>query len=321
MLAVVDLVISSRCGCSGMRLWTRTAFWSGRGPRAWAPGRRLAGHTAIVEADRPSDRSSVSVGRSHRSRTAAPVRLTARGGATLPDGREYPAAMSEPGATAQRRPRLPRGRRGPAGRSRVRRADRVLPAGRGRRPRSDPAARRRWPDWLSRSSATSGAAAAGSGDGVDPDAAMEPFVAAFDAFHERTAPQSWLEGLVKAYVGDGIAKRLLSRDRCLPRRRDLHALVTIVLEDDGSGRVRRRGRSGTRSRPTHGSPAGSPCGAAGSWARRSPRPSAWRPSATRCRRCSSARCPAGADLAELGRMFARLTEEHTQRMARLGLSA
>ena len=29
----------------------------------------------------------------------------------------------------------------------------------------------------------------------------------------------------------------------------------------------------------------------------------------------------GADLAELGRMFARLTDEHTRRMDRLGLSA
>jgi hypothetical protein len=29
----------------------------------------------------------------------------------------------------------------------------------------------------------------------------------------------------------------------------------------------------------------------------------------------------GADLAEVGRMFARLTENHTKRMANLGLSA
>jgi hypothetical protein len=29
----------------------------------------------------------------------------------------------------------------------------------------------------------------------------------------------------------------------------------------------------------------------------------------------------GADLAEVGRMFARLTENHTRRMAALGLSA
>ena len=40
---------------------------------------------------------------------------------------------------------------------------------------------------------------------VDPDEAMRPFVAPLDEFHARTAPSDWLEGLVKAYVGDGIA--------------------------------------------------------------------------------------------------------------------
>ncbi len=40
---------------------------------------------------------------------------------------------------------------------------------------------------------------------VDPYDAMHPFVPAIDEFHARTAPSNWLEGLVKAYVGDGIA--------------------------------------------------------------------------------------------------------------------
>ncbi len=39
----------------------------------------------------------------------------------------------------------------------------------------------------------------------DPRRRSAPFVAAIDAFHARTAPADWLEGLVKAYVGDGIA--------------------------------------------------------------------------------------------------------------------
>src|SRR5688500_7849453 len=41
--------------------------------------------------------------------------------------------------------------------------------------------------------------------GADPFAAMDPFQKPFDAFHARTAPADWLEGLVKAYVGDGLA--------------------------------------------------------------------------------------------------------------------
>lgn len=41
--------------------------------------------------------------------------------------------------------------------------------------------------------------------GVVPAAVMEPFVAALDTFHARTAPSTWLECVVKVYVGDGMA--------------------------------------------------------------------------------------------------------------------
>ncbi|HEV7450675.1 MAG TPA: ferritin-like fold-containing protein [Pseudonocardiaceae bacterium] len=43
------------------------------------------------------------------------------------------------------------------------------------------------------------------GLGVLVEDAMGPFVARFDQFHASTAPRSWLESLVKAYVGDGLA--------------------------------------------------------------------------------------------------------------------
>src|SRR3954462_13272294 len=42
--------------------------------------------------------------------------------------------------------------------------------------------------------------------GIEPETAMQPFVPAVDAFHERTSPSDFLEGLVKAYVGEGIAQ-------------------------------------------------------------------------------------------------------------------
>lgn len=41
--------------------------------------------------------------------------------------------------------------------------------------------------------------------GGDPNEAMAPFREAFDAYHARTRPRDLLEGLVKAYIGDGIA--------------------------------------------------------------------------------------------------------------------
>jgi hypothetical protein len=40
--------------------------------------------------------------------------------------------------------------------------------------------------------------------GVDPFAAMEPFVNPLNQFHNTLTPRDWLEGLLKAYVGDGI---------------------------------------------------------------------------------------------------------------------
>jgi hypothetical protein len=41
--------------------------------------------------------------------------------------------------------------------------------------------------------------------GADPAEAMEPFVAALETYHSLTEPSTWLEGVVKAYVGDGMA--------------------------------------------------------------------------------------------------------------------
>jgi tRNA-(MS[2]IO[6]A)-hydroxylase (MiaE)-like len=41
--------------------------------------------------------------------------------------------------------------------------------------------------------------------GVTPVTAMEPFVAAVETFHALTEPSTWLESVVKAYVGDGMA--------------------------------------------------------------------------------------------------------------------
>lgn len=47
-----------------------------------------------------------------------------------------------------------------------------------------------------------------AGLGVAIDDAMLPFVAAFDAWHASTAPKTWLESMVKAYIGDGLAADL-----------------------------------------------------------------------------------------------------------------
>jgi hypothetical protein len=67
---------------------------------------------------------------------------------------------------------------------------------------------------------------------VDPVAAMEPFRAALDAFHDQTAPSTWLEGLVKAYVGDGIAADFYREIANLLDEENA-SLVCRVVEDLG----------------------------------------------------------------------------------------
>src|SRR6195952_4655182 len=68
--------------------------------------------------------------------------------------------------------------------------------------------------------------------GIDPEEAMQPFVAPLDTFHDLTAPKDWLESLVKAYVGDGIARDFYREVSAYmdPRSRDL---VREVLADMG----------------------------------------------------------------------------------------
>src|SRR4051812_43424776 len=41
--------------------------------------------------------------------------------------------------------------------------------------------------------------------GAAPDVAMAPFVAALETYHSLTKPSTWVESVVKAYVGDGMA--------------------------------------------------------------------------------------------------------------------
>jgi hypothetical protein len=69
--------------------------------------------------------------------------------------------------------------------------------------------------------------------GAIPENAMTPFVPALDGFHEMTAPSTWLEGLVKAYVGDGLAADFY-REIAEFVDPSTRALILEVLADSGS---------------------------------------------------------------------------------------
>jgi hypothetical protein len=158
---------------------------------------------------------------------------------------------------------------------------------------------------------------------ADPDQAMEPFVAALDAFHARTTPADWLEGLVKAYVGDGIAADFYRAVAELVDPQS-QALVLDVLADTGHAEfVIARVRAAIEQDPQV-------AGRLALWARRlvgEALAQAYRVAAEReplARLLASGGHDSsgggsGGELGEIARMFARLTDTHAQRMAALGL--
>ncbi len=156
--------------------------------------------------------------------------------------------------------------------------------------------------------------------GEEPTHAMEPFVAAYDGFHKQTAPSDWLEGLVKAYVGDSIASDFY-REVAARLDSDTRALVLAVLDDTGGTAASPWRRCARRSTPTRASE-----GRLALWARRLMGEALSQSQRVVADRDALSTMLVGGvadgfDLAEVGRMFSRITEAHTKRMAALGLAA
>jgi len=156
--------------------------------------------------------------------------------------------------------------------------------------------------------------------GGDPFEAMQPFRAPIDAFHVHTAPRDWLEGLVKAYVGDGLAADFY-REVAAFVDAGTRDLIIESLEDSGQAEfvVDRVCKAIAADHRVGGRLA--------LWGRRlmgealsqAQRVAAERDALTAL--LSGGVDRPGMDLAAIGRMFTRLTENHNKRMAALGLAA
>jgi len=72
--------------------------------------------------------------------------------------------------------------------------------------------------------------------GVDPAEAMAPFRRAYEDYHAQTTPNDWLEGMVKAYVGDGIGMDFY-REIAAYVDEDTRALVLDVCDDLGQSAI------------------------------------------------------------------------------------
>jgi hypothetical protein len=156
--------------------------------------------------------------------------------------------------------------------------------------------------------------------GVDVMVAMQPFHTPFDSFHEYTKPKDWLEGLVKAYVGDGFANDFY-REVAAFVDPETRTLVYDVLSDQSHAEyvVQKVLRGIEADRKVAGRLA--------LWGRRlvgealsqAQRVAAERDALTSLLTGTVDR--PGMDLAAISRMFSRLIETHTRRMAKLGLQA
>jgi tRNA-(MS[2]IO[6]A)-hydroxylase MiaE-like protein len=151
--------------------------------------------------------------------------------------------------------------------------------------------------------------------GTDPVAAMEPFVRALDSFHESTRPRTWLEGLVKAYVGDGLAADFYREIAAFLPEPD-RGLILEVLADTGHAEfaVREVRAAIARHRTVAGRLA--------LWGRRLVGEAITQSQAVIAERDQLARLIMGGtgDLAGIGRLVERITAAHTERMRTLGLN-
>lgn len=158
--------------------------------------------------------------------------------------------------------------------------------------------------------------------GADPASAMAPFRAPLERFHEMTAPSDWLEGLVKAYVGDGIGVDFY-REIAQFLDPETKALVLEVCEDLGqSAFVVDRVRAAIADDPRVE-------GRLALWARRlvgealsqAQHVAAERDALTALLIGEVGADSRGMDLTAIGAMLSRLTDEHAHRMRALGLSS
>jgi hypothetical protein len=155
--------------------------------------------------------------------------------------------------------------------------------------------------------------------GADPFEAMEPFVGPFESFHRRTAPADWLEGLIKAYVGDGLSADFY-REIATFLDADTRTIIIESLSSSGQSRfVVDRVRAAIAAEPRVG-------GRLALWGRRLMGEALSQAQRVAAERDALSALLAGGvdrpgmDLAAIGRLFTRLTENHTERMEALGLA-
>lgn len=156
--------------------------------------------------------------------------------------------------------------------------------------------------------------------GTEVMAAMRPFHAPFDTFHDYTKPRDWYEGLVKAYVGDGFAADFYREVAAFVDADTRDLVYEVLADEDLHAYIVAQVRKAVEQDPKL-------AGRLSLWGRRlvgealsqAQRVAADRDALTSLLTGTVDR--PGMDLAAISRMFSRLVANHTKRMAELGLQA
>jgi hypothetical protein len=151
--------------------------------------------------------------------------------------------------------------------------------------------------------------------GADPEQAMAPFVAALETYHSRTSPSTWLESVVKAYVGDGMAA-------------DFYREVAAFVDEDTGALIREAvsdaGRAEFAVREVQAAVAAEPgiADRLALWARRLVGEAISQTQHVLADRDSLTLLlvEGTGDLSGVAALIDRITDRHAQRMAALGLA-
>jgi hypothetical protein len=144
---------------------------------------------------------------------------------------------------------------------------------------------------------------------------MTPFVAALESYHALTEPSTWLEGVVKAYVGDGIAADFY-REVAAFVDESTRQLIDDVLTDAGRAAFAVREVSAALVADPRQS------GRLALWARRLVGEAISQTQHVLADRDALMVLfvEGAGDLSGVARLITRITERHEQRMTTLGLN-
>jgi hypothetical protein len=151
--------------------------------------------------------------------------------------------------------------------------------------------------------------------GADPEEAMRPFVRALDAFHENTRPRTWLEGMVKAYVGDGLAADFYREIASFLPSPDRELVLDVLADTGHADFAVREVRAAIQANRTV-------AGRLALWGRRLVGEAISQSQAVigEHDQLAALIIEGTGDLAGIGRLIDRITAAHTDRMKTLGLN-